>query len=115
LILYHYTNATGLAGIIASQILRALTKARNPKDVRYGNGQYPSDIRPRTKTPTDLARIVLNLPFLKGRYTHFVAIDVTGLSVIQGRPGVYIILNDESLPLMGRIVESGENRPIQVN
>ena len=31
-------------------------------------------------------------------------IDVTGLPVVEGRPGVFVILNDGNLHLSGRIV-----------
>jgi filamentous hemagglutinin len=36
-----------------------------------------------------------------------VEIDVSGLNVIEGRPGVIVIPNEGSLDLTGRIVSSG--------
>jgi hypothetical protein len=47
--LFHYTNAEGLAGILESGELRPSLKALNPNDVRYGNGQYLSDMCPDQK------------------------------------------------------------------
>ncbi|TCW77930.1 hypothetical protein C5O80_32625 [Burkholderia sp. SRS-46] len=38
----------------------------NPKDVRYGNGQYLSDIVPGTMTPAQLSRAFVNNPFQGG-------------------------------------------------
>ena len=75
--------------------------------MRYGNGQYFSDILPGTKTPAQLSRHFLALPYLGRRFTHDVAVDVEGLDVIPGRPGVFVIPNDDSLDLAGKIVGSG--------
>ena len=111
-LLTHYTNEAGMNGILESQELRASTKAANPSDVRYGNGQYLSDIRPGSRRPAQLSRAFLNNPFQGSRFTHFVTIDVTGLDLIQGRPGVYVIPNDVALPLQGRIVNFGLNFPV---
>ncbi|MEI3614626.1 HYD1 signature containing ADP-ribosyltransferase family protein [Pseudogracilibacillus sp. SO30301A] len=38
--LYHYTNENGLNGILSSNKLNPSLKTNNPKDVRYGDGQY---------------------------------------------------------------------------
>ncbi|WP_345817842.1 HYD1 signature containing ADP-ribosyltransferase family protein (plasmid) [Paraburkholderia sp. PREW-6R] len=105
--LYHYTNESGMNGIIDSGSLNPSLKALNPNDVRYGNGQYLSDISPDTLTPAQLSRAFINNPFQGARYTNFVAVDVSGLNVIQGRPGVFVIPNETPLDLTGRIVGSG--------
>ncbi|PGM57893.1 hypothetical protein CN946_06420 [Bacillus sp. AFS053548] len=105
--LYHYTNEKGANGIIDSNQLNPSLKTNNPKDVRYGNGQYLSDIAPETKTPAQLAKKFINVPN-KYKYTHYVEIDVTGLEVIQGRDGVFVIPNETPLDLAGRIVRSGK-------
>jgi hypothetical protein len=81
----------------------------NPKDVRYGNGQYLSDIKPGTKTSSQLSRAFLTNPWQGARFTHFVEIDVSGLIVKEGRPGVFVIRNNKSLDLTGRIVSWGRN------
>ena len=105
--LYHYTNEKGLKGITESNQLNPSLKANNPKDARYGNGQYLSDINPESTTPAKLARKFINVPN-KYKYTHYIEIDVTDLNVIQGRDGVYVIPNEEALDLTGRIKNSGK-------
>ena len=105
--LFRYTNEEGLTGILESRELRPSLKAVNPKDVRYGNGQYLSDIVPGTKTPAHLSREFLGNPFQGARYTHFIEIDVRGLDLIQGRPGVFVVPNENLLDLTGRILRSG--------
>uniref|UniRef100_UPI0023ED2E09 RHS repeat-associated core domain-containing protein n=1 Tax=Zooshikella ganghwensis TaxID=202772 RepID=UPI0023ED2E09 len=42
--LYHYTSDEGLNGIVSSQKMYPSLKANNPKDARYGDGQYFTDI-----------------------------------------------------------------------
>ena len=96
--LYHYTNEKGLTGITESNQLNPSLKANNPKDARYGNGQYLSDINPESTTPTKLAKKFINVPN-KYKYTHYIEIDVSDLNVIQGRDGVYVIPNEEALDL----------------
>ncbi|ALC89078.1 hypothetical protein AM500_04175 [Bacillus sp. FJAT-18017] len=105
--LYHYTNEKGAAGILDSKKLNPSLKANNPKDARYGDGQYLSDIAPETKTPAQLARIFINVPN-KYKFTHYVEIDVSDLDVKKGRDGVFVILNESPLDLTGRIVRSGK-------
>jgi HYD1 signature containing ADP-ribosyltransferase len=107
LILYHDTDAKGFLGIMASERIHASTRARNPRDVRYGNGQYFSDIPPGSKTPAQLSREFLNLPFFGTRFTHYVAIESEGLAWIEGRPGVFLVPNEQPLDISGRIVASG--------
>jgi hypothetical protein len=50
------------------------------KDVRYGNGQYLSNIVPGTMTPAQLSRSFLGRPFHGSRFTHYVEIDATRLA-----------------------------------
>jgi len=107
--LFHYTNEKGLDGILESGELNPSLKAVNPNDVRYGNGQYLSDIVPGTKTPAQLSREFLGQPFQGQKYTHFIEIDTTGLNVIQGRNGVFVVPGETPLNLTGRIVSHGAN------
>jgi uncharacterized protein RhaS with RHS repeats len=100
-ILYHYTNQKGMEGILDSGNIRPLLKEVNPKDVRYGNGQYLSDIVPDTKTPSQLGREFINVPD-KYKYTHYVAVEVSRLDV------VFVVRGDTELDVFGRIVESGK-------
>jgi hypothetical protein len=107
LILSHDTNAEGLRGIRASGWIRASTGARNPRDVRYGDGQYFSDIPPGSKNLARLSRIFLGFPFFGDRFTHYVAIEIDGREWFEGRPGVFVIPNDRPLDISGRVVSSG--------
>src|SRR5260370_32915338 len=107
MILYHYTDEKGLQGIISNGELLASTATRNPRDVRYGHGQYLSDIKPGAKTPAQLSRVFLNLPYFGHRFTHYVAIDISGLPLMAGRPGGFVVPNEETLALAGRIVAYG--------
>jgi len=89
--------------------LWASTRAANPRDARYGNGQYLSDIVPGTLRPGQLSRAFLGHPFSGRRFTHYVEIDVTGLNVVKGRDGVFVIPNEGPLDILGRIVGWGPN------
>ena len=104
--LYHYTNEKGMNGIVDSNQLNPSLKANNPKDARYGDGQYLSDVKPDTQTPVGLAKLFINVPN-KYKYTHYVEIDVTDLDVIKGRDGVFVIPNDSPFDLTDRIIGTG--------
>lgn len=106
-ILYHYTNEKGMNAIVESQQLNPSLKANNPKDARHGDGQYLTDIEPYNQTPPGLAARFIKVPN-RYKYTHYIAIDVTGLEVTYGRKGVFVILNDSPLDLTGRIVSTGK-------
>jgi hypothetical protein len=107
--LFHYTDEAGQKGILDSGRLNPSLKELNPADARYGNGQYLSDIKPGTMTSSQLSRAFLGAPFWGSRFTNFVEIDVSGLNVIEGRAGVFLIPNEGPLDLTGRIVSSGGN------
>jgi hypothetical protein len=107
-ILYHYTTTVGRKAIVSSKKLRPSLKARHRKDIRFGEGQYLSDIVPGTRTPGQLSYLFLNDPRGWRRFTDYVAIDVTGLTVVQGRVGVFLIPNKVDLELKGRVVDHGE-------
>ena len=108
-VLYHYTNLAALQAIRASgQLLPSLQRLR-PRDVRYGQGQYLTDIVPGTVNTAQLSRLLVNHPYGASRFTHFLAIDVSGLTVRKGRDGVFVIPNDDILIVTGRIVRTGSN------
>jgi RHS repeat-associated protein len=107
--LYHYTNEAGHDGIISSGEMRPSLKANNPKDARYGDGQYLTDIKPGTKTLGQLSAAFLRVPWAGRKFTHYIEIDVRGLDVVEGRPGVFVIPNSGPLDLTGRILSSGRN------
>jgi len=104
--LYHYTNEKGMTGIVESKKLNPSLKANNPKDARFGDGQYLSDIKPDNQTPVSLAQRFIHRPN-RYKYTHYVEIDISDLEVIKGREGVYVIPNSEPLDLMDRIISTG--------
>lgn len=107
--LFHYTDQKGLAGILASGVLLPSTTAGNPRDVRYGDGQYLTDVPSGTMSLAHLSRLMLGHPFQGRRFTHFVEIDVTGLQVVRGRSHVYVIPSDRPLDLTNRLIRSGAN------
>ena len=104
--LYHYTNEKGMTGIVESKKLNPSLKANNPKDARFGDGQYLSDIKPDNQTPVSLAQRFIHRPN-RYKYTHYVEIDISDLEVIKGREGVYVIPNSEPLDLTDRIISTG--------
>jgi hypothetical protein len=106
--LYHYTDEFSLEAILSSKRLNASTKAANPKDVRYGNGQYFSDILPGSKTPAQLSRSFLNHPFAGDKFTHYLEIDVSQLKILQGRSGVFVNPSDVPLNITDLIVSFGK-------
>ncbi|MEV4611330.1 HYD1 signature containing ADP-ribosyltransferase family protein [Kitasatospora sp. NPDC049258] len=107
--LYHYTTEDSVKAIRESQEMFPSLKANNPKDARYGDGQYLTDVAPGTKTLGQLSAAFLRVPWAGRKFTHYIEIDVTGLNVVQGRPGVFVIPNSGNLDLTGRIVGSGAN------
>jgi hypothetical protein len=106
-ILYHYTNEAGMEGIVSSGELRPSLQANNPRDVRYGEGQYLTDIVPGTKSPAQLAKQFINVPN-RYKYTHYVGINVTGLKVQMGRDAVYVVPNTLPLNISKRIINYGK-------
>lgn len=107
--LFHYTDESAAARIHASEELFPSLRSVNPKDVRYGDGQYLTDIAPGSKTPAQLSRALIGNPFQGRRFTHFVEIDVSGLHVLRGRKGIFVIPNTRPLDLAGRILRIGPN------
>jgi hypothetical protein len=106
--LYHYTNEAGLNSILQEGKLNPSLKAINPSDVRYGNGQYLSDISPGAMKPSQLSRAFINLPFQGRKFTHYLEINTGDLNVIRGRPGVYVVPNEVPLNLNDRVISSGK-------
>ncbi|MFD6327135.1 HYD1 signature containing ADP-ribosyltransferase family protein [Streptomyces sp. NPDC058442] len=107
--LYRYTNEAGRDGIISSGEMRPSLKADNPKDAYCGDGQYLTDIQPGTEALGQLSAAFLRVPWAGRKFTHYIEIDVRGIEVVEGRPGVFVILNSGPLDLTGRIRSSGRN------
>jgi hypothetical protein len=110
LVLYHYTSLVALQSILESNQLWPSLRSARPRDVRYGDGQYLTDIAPGRLSGAQLSRFLLGQPFEAHRFTHFIALNVDGLIVRQGRTGVFVIPNSDSLSIAGRIVGTGRNR-----
>lgn len=107
--LYHYTNDKGLNGILESGKLNPSIKALNPKDARYTNGQYLSDVVPGENTLGQLSYKFLRTPWGGKRFTNYLEIDVRGLNIIKGRDGVYAIPNEGPLDISNRIINYGKS------
>jgi len=107
--LYHYTDEKGLNGILESKSLNPSLKANNPKYARYGNGQYLSDVLPGSRTNAQLSHDFLGIPFQGKKFENYIAIDTTGLNVVKGREGVFVILNEGPLDITNRIIGFGRN------
>ena len=106
---FHYTSEKGLSGILESNQILPSLKANNPKDARYGDGQYLSNILPGTSTNASLSRSFVGMPFQGNRFERFVAIDTRGLNVVEGRKNVFVIPNNRPLDISGRIIGYGRN------
>ncbi|MGW2344539.1 putative T7SS-secreted protein [Streptomyces sp. NPDC001661] len=109
--LFHYTNESGYEGILDSGELRPSLKAHNPKDARFGDGQYLSDIQPGTKTGGQLSHAFLRVPWCGNKFTHFIEIDVRGLELVRSvdRPDVYVLPSQQAFDLTRRIASHGKN------
>jgi hypothetical protein len=121
-ILFHYTSDAGQAGINESQALNA---SLNPRNARYGPGQYFTDIPPTQvggRTVSDLtsdqiaagqisqgqlARQLFGQPWAGNKLSSYVAVDVTGLPVNQVAPNIFLNAGTQPLNIAGRIVGSG--------
>ena len=108
-ILYHCTSEKGLAGILDTETLNPSLKANNPKDARYGNGQYFTDIAPGTRSNASLSKQFINNPWQGSKYSNYIGVDTSNLTVVKGRDGVYVLPNENPLDLTDRIVSHGKN------
>lgn len=55
-----YTDEKGYDGIINSNEIFPSTKAKRPKDARYGDGQYLTDIEPGAMSLEELSKVLYN-------------------------------------------------------
>ena len=108
-ILYHYTSQKGLVGILQSLHILPSLKANNPKDARYGDGQYLTDIAPGTKTNGELTRALIGRPFPESKYSRYVAINVGGLVVRNPASNIFVVPNSSPLNIVDRLIDYGEN------
>jgi hypothetical protein len=121
-LLYHYTSQAGRAGILESELLNA---SLNPRNARYGAGQYFTDIAPSQiggRTVADmsaeqvaagqisqgqLARRLFGQPFAGNKLETSIAVDVTGMGANQVAPNIFLVNGTQPLNLAGRIVGAG--------
>nr|WP_228199079.1 HYD1 signature containing ADP-ribosyltransferase family protein [Acinetobacter sichuanensis] len=89
-VFYHYTDTAGMAGILTSQKLFPSLKANNPKDARYGDGQYVTDIIPRSQSDKSIAKALYNK----------ISLDM----LQKFRIGLLLILRDLKLRKVGEII-----------
>jgi hypothetical protein len=108
-IFHRYTSEDGHRGILGSKAIRPSLRANNPKDARFGDGQYLSDIVPGTKRPGQSSMIFFGMPFAGRRFTHYISIETKGLQVTYGRPFVYVVKNSKPLDISERLVANGTN------
>jgi hypothetical protein len=107
--MFHYTTEDGMNGIVNSGEMWPSLKAVNPKDARYGDGQYFTDIVPGTRTLGELSAAFVRVPWRGRNFTHYVEVDVTGLDIAYGRANVFVHRNGGNLDLTGRLVSWGKN------
>ena len=121
-ILYHYTSQAGRAGILETEMLNA---SLNPRNARYGAGQYFTDIAPSQiggRTLADmsaeqiangqisqgqLARRLFGQPFAGNKLETSIAVDVTGMGANQVAPNIFLVSGTQPLNLSGSIVGAG--------
>lgn len=108
-VLYHYTSEAGYQGILSSKQLNPSLIGNNPKDARYGDGQYLSDIAPGTKTSAQLSAIFIRIPFQGPKFEYYIGINVKGLNVVKGRENVFVALNNAPLDISKRLISHGKN------
>lgn len=107
--LFHYTDEAGQRGILESGRLNPSLKSVSPKDARYGDGQYLTDIAPGTKTCAQLSACFLGIPFQGRKFTHYVEVDVSGLNIVKGRDGVFVNRSGGPLDITRRLMSAGMN------
>ncbi|MBL9179293.1 MAG: hypothetical protein JNM65_14620 [Verrucomicrobiaceae bacterium] len=123
--LIHFTDEAGHTGITGSQQLFNSTGSRH---ARFGDGQYFTDLTPEmigasTKAGLTAEQVaagqismgqassrLFGVPWNSGKMSHFIEIDVTGLNLVNPRPGTFLLPNNAPLDLTGRIIRSGATR-----
>jgi hypothetical protein len=108
-ILYHYSDASGVAGIVASQAINA-SLAVDDRNIGYGRpGQYFTDISPAeasTGSSHQLSRAIQYSPWNYNKVTDYVAVNVADLPIENVGPvfshtygAKFIYLHSSTAPL----------------
>jgi RHS repeat-associated protein len=116
-ILYHYTSAEGLAGILESQKLNPSLGENG--DAHWGDGQYFTDISPsnaQTGTAGQLSRALYNVGYNQRKVQYYIAVDVSDIAVTAvapvysrtyGEKFIYLHSSQTPLDLTDKIVNYG--------
>lgn len=109
LILFHYGTADKISFIKATQTIPVSLEQDNPKRARYGDGVYFTELAPGSMDKARLARVLYGNPWpaTQKSVEAWVAVDVTGLTIIGERTHVYRVPTTTDLPVAGRIVGTG--------
>ena len=125
---YHYTTESARIAIIESGVLRPSLDRGDNTDVRYGEGQYFTNIAPETiacrsrteMTPTQIEAGQISLFQLANRIMrgtpspekleYFIEFDVDNLSIIYSSQYEYIYFHESKIDLdiSNRIIRSGK-------
>lgn len=107
--LYHYTSAEGMAGILGCQCIFAATGSTN---ARHGDGAYFTDLAPTSvtgTTPGQLSRALYGVPWNTSKVTHYVAVDTSKILP----PARWVApLNSSTYP--GSIYLSPSSTPVSI-
>jgi HYD1 signature containing ADP-ribosyltransferase len=123
--LYHYTTEYGLLAIMESRILRPSLDRGDNTDVKYGEGQYFTNIPPdiiicesrSQMTSTQVESGQISLRQLAGRimagtltldrFYYFLELDVSGLIIDYTDPYIYLHRSKTNLDVSNLIIRSG--------
>ncbi len=97
-----------MSGILKTMQINPSRADINAEYARYGDGVYVSDIVPGTLTNAQLGNRFVSIPN-KYLYTHFIAIETTGLPVAFDRPHNFLIPTQGPLDISTRFRGSGKN------
>jgi hypothetical protein len=96
-------KATNLAMFGQLQRVRSSAPSACPAPPPPGPPQPPPPAAPPEPPPAAPP------PFQGQRFKNYVEIDVTGLTVIKGRDGVYVIPGESPLDITRRLISWGAN------
>ena len=102
--LTHYTSSNRLGEILESARLFA---SKGVKNARYGPGQYFTDLVPGDLTKWQIARRLFGTPKVGRKMEAFLQVDVSDLPIMQVAPHIFLLEGENSLDLLGRILNSG--------
>ena len=102
--LIHYTNKEGYQQILETEKLNPSVGIKN---ARYGEGQYFTNLEPKDYTAGQISRKLYVVPWNTSKLQYYIKIDMKGLNPIQNNPHNFLVPGNNSLPLHGRILDSG--------